>query len=315
MKSRDKFLDSSIVDELNRIENLPETKNKLKSILNKNSNKNMENFSVGFLGFVASTIAARFFSGYFLYIILILIWLPFFNFFSRNKYNSEDTYIKNFLEPVLKKVLPDTEVDYDEEMDLDILGNLVYNSKIYESKCHITFGDEYKTQFCNLYAYHEKFNDKGKEVRYTDFQGQVLASCFNTGINGHIRVVPVCNKSMGSVSYGPYGNKRKDEKEILTESIEFNNSYSIFSTDDYYARLIIDAKVIDFLNEIKNKMRVSIYMSEKFVAMAFETNNTLFKPPLFFISVDKLALAGNYEKIRTNLSQFYTIMDNFVDNF
>ena len=140
--------------------------------------------------------------------------------------------------------------------------------------------------------------------------GQILVSNLKTNIDGHIRIVPVVDKNLfGYKKYGIYNKKHKDEEEIETEYIDFNETYSIFSTDEFYTRLVLNPNIMEILNKWKDKMRVSIYMNEKYISISFESNENLFYLPSTKTEIDELSLAGEYEKVSEKLADFYGLID------
>lgn len=314
-KFRDKFTDPDIIKKIQELENSPQNMEKLKVIKAKMKDRATKPLFLGCLGLIIAGNAAIYFKAYGAIVIFIMIVIAS-NYLEKNRHNMTDDYVNNFLLPVLKEILPDTRINYLEGIDLEILGNLIYNSKKYYSNCHIIFGDDYKTEFCNLRAYHY-IKDKDKtEEEVVDFEGQVLAAKMDTKIKGHIRIVPVVKENfLGDKIYRAYGSKRKDEKEVMVESIKFNGSYSIFSTDDFYTRLILDPKIIEILNDWSDKMRVCLYMDEKYIAISFESHKFLFPVPGGGKSVENLSLSGEYEKIRGKLSYFYELIDIIGEKF
>ena len=233
-----------------------------------------------------------------------------------NKYSKQrrtelaTSYTDNFLLPVLNEILPDTTIDYSKKVDVKVMQRLVPDSQYYFGNCHIVFGDDYKTEFSNMQAFTETEDSEGHTRQIIDFCGQVLMAKFDTKINGHIRVVPIKKgKVLGFRNHGNYGKKTKIEKEIETESLEFNKSYAIYSTDDFYTRLILDPKIIELLNDWKEKMRVCLYMNEQYISVSFESNAFLFALPQTKKQVDELSLSAEYEKVREKLSGFYSLID------
>lgn len=315
MKLGERFSDPAIINKINEIENLPENKNKLNNIKASLKNKINNKFMIAIRCLALSLIACRFLKEYAL-VVVIFIWVYFYNSYNKNKEDVASSYISNFLEPVLEEVLPDTKLDYFGEMDLNVLANVVQGSNTYYSNCHITFGDEYKTEFCNLRATHYERNDDKKLEEVENYRGQVFVTHFETGINGHIRVVPVSKTiSAGKKLHKPYGEKKNDEEEIETESIEFNEGYSIFSTDDFYTKLILDAYLIDYLNDLRKNRKVSIYMNENYIAVSFKSKTKLFEVPTLPGDVDRLSLSGEYEELRNKLVDFYKLTDLILQNF
>ncbi len=313
-KYRERFLDPEVSKKIEVLENAPDTKRRLERVRTSLKSKVTEPFCIGAIGVFISIVAFLFFNEYAI-IPIFFIWQFCSKYIKKSRTDIADLYVRHFLKPVLTEILPDTEVDYFGRIDLKILSNLVRDSEKYYSNCHIIFGDDYRTEFCNLESYHYTTDKDDHEVRHTDFTGQVLCAKLETNISGHIRVVPVYKKGIFGKNHWPYGNKRKDENEIQTESIEFNNSYSIFSTDDFYTRLILDANIIELLNNMKKNMDVAIYMNEKYISVAFESKHFLFTAPHTKNFVDKLSLAGEYEKVRTKLADFYALIDIIGEKF
>lgn len=313
-KYRERFLDPEVSRKIEVLENAPETKSRLERVRTSLKSEVPKPFYIGAIGVFVSIVAFSYFKE-FAIIPIFFIWQFCSKYIKKSRTDIADLYVGHFLKPVLTEILPDTEVDYFGGIDLKILGNLVRDSEKYYSNCHIIFGDDYRTEFCNLESYHYTTDKDDHEVRHTDFTGQVLCAKFETNISGHIRVVPVYKKGIFGKNHWPYGNKRKDEKEIQTESIEFNNSYSIFSTDDFYTRLILDANIIELLNNMNKNMDVAIYMNEKYISVAFESKHFLFAAPHTKGFVDNLSLAGEYEKVRTKLADFYALIDIIGEKF
>lgn len=307
-KYRDKFTNPEIVKRIEQIENSPQMQSKLHSVKNGMKDNIINPFLV--IGAMVGFIALRAMLG--IYSILVMAALVYF----WNKYSKQrrtelaTSYTDNFLLPVLNEILPDTTIDYSKKVDVKVMQRLVPDSQYYFGNCHIVFGDDYKTEFSNMQAYTETEDSEGHTRQTIDFCGQVLMAKFDTKINGNIRVVPVKKgKVLGFRNHGSYGRKTKIEKEIETESIEFNNSYAIYSTDDFYTRLILDPKIIELLNDWKEKMRVCLYMNEQYISVSFESNAFLFALPQTKKQVDELSLSTEYEKVREKLSGFYSLID------
>lgn len=314
MKSTEMFSDPAIVDEIKKIETTPEAKKRLDDIRRDIKNRMTESYVFGLIGIIGVLILYSFIKIYALIVIAILI--KYWSIYSeRNKNYLATAYVNNFLDPVFKKILPGTKIDYFGSMDQAIFENLLHRSDRYTSNCHITFADEYKTEFCNMIAVHDERQNKGKTEEVTDFRGQVLMASVNTGIKGHIRVVPSTQKALGNKSNGAYGKRRGEEKEIQTESIEFNNLYSIFSTDDFNTRFILDARTLELLTDMRKKMKVAIYMNDEYVSIAFQSGKHILTLPIIPQLVDKISLSSEYEEIRTKLADFYTLMNLIMEKF
>ena len=308
-KYRDKFTNPEIVKRIEQIENSPQMQSKLHSVKNGMKN-NIINPFVIVIGAIFGFIALRAMLDIYSFLVIAAL-VYFWKKYSKQRRNElAKSYIDNFLLPVLKEILPDTTIDYFKKIDLKVMKRLVPNSQYYFGNCHIVFGDDYKTEFSNMEAFTETEDSEGHTRQTIDFCGQALMAKFDTKINGHIRVVPIKkSKVLGVRNHGNYGKKTKIEKEIETESLEFNNSYAIYSTDDFYTRLILDPKIIELLNDWKEKMRVCLYMNEQYISVSFESNVFLFTLPQTKKQVDELSLSAEYEKVREKLSGFYSLID------
>ena len=107
---------------------------------------------------------------------------------------------------------------------------------------------------------------------------------------------------------GYYGRKTKEESEVQTESIEFNNSYSIFSTDDFYTKLVLDPSFIEILNNLQKRMRVCLYLDGEHIIAAFDSGWYLFGAP-GESGVENLSLIREYERFRDVLAEYYEIIN------
>lgn len=308
-KYRNRFTDPEIIKKIEKLEKSPQAQAKLQAVKNGMREKIKAPFYIGCLGIIIiGIIAIRI--NEFVFILIYFAWKFWSKYFKKNKEDIANAYIDNFLLPILKEILADTTINYFELMDLVILEKLVSDSDVYHSNCHIIFGDFYKTEFCNMESYHYREDSNGHKESVRDFTGQVLVAKIPTNINGHIRIVPVCKKKfLGHKNYGRYGNIRKDEEVFETESMAFNDAYSIFYTDDFYVPLILDPKILDILTNWKDKMRVCFYMNNKYISLAFESNEFLFSIPKTPKEVDDLSMAGEYEKIRWKLADFYNLIN------
>ena len=251
------------------------------------------------------------YSRYKYYLLIVGVFVVCFagKFFVNNKVDVDTLYSDNVLTPIFNAILPGTVLKNSEGIDSSIFNNLLPISSRYYSNTHIIFGDEFKTEFSNMQAMHFSRSESGKTVKKTDFIGQVLLINSKTNINGHIRIVPVTGKNfMGQKLNGYYGKKTKEESEVQTESIEFNNSYSIFSTDDFYTKLVLDPSFIEVLNNLQKRMRVCLYLDSERIVAAFDSGRYLFGAP-GKSGVENLSLAREYSKFRDVLAEYYEIIN------
>ena len=168
-------MDPEVSKKIEVLENAPDTKSRLERVRTSLKSKVTEPFCIGAIGVFISIVAFLFFKEYAI-IPIFFIWQFCSKYIKKSRTDIADLYVRHFLKPVLTEILPDTEVDYFGRIDLKILSNLVRDSEKYYSNCHIIFGDDYRTEFCNLESCHYTTDKDDHEVRHTDFTGQVLCA-------------------------------------------------------------------------------------------------------------------------------------------
>lgn len=225
--------------------------------------------------------------------------------------DTEIVYKENILKPILAEICPGTSLDYSPANDYDVYEKLLPRADKYYSDCHIQFAFESKTEFSNMTAYHYRSSSKGKRIYIEDFDGQVMLIRQQTKLRGHIRIFP--KKSYKGEDYNPYLKKLRDEREIISESLSFNENYAVFATDDFYTKLILDPSLIERLNAWSERMNICLYISESIIAIAFDSKASLFPCPSTINEVKNLTLVGEYERVRYLLGDYYELINIIRD--
>ncbi|MDK8692149.1 hypothetical protein CJ213_02090 [Gardnerella swidsinskii] len=312
------FTNPEVLNRLAQIEQSPQIQGKLSALKEDVKNNSFDPIRliplipvVMVLGTLYNYFPNIDYSRYKYYLLIVGVFVVCFagKFFVNNKVDVDALYADNVLTPILNVILPGTVLNNSEGIDSSIFDNLLPISSKYYSSKHIIFGDEFRTEFSNMQAIHFSRSESGKSVKKTDFVGQVLLINAKTNINGHIRIVPVTGKNfMGKKLNGYYGRKTKEESEVQTESIEFNNSYSIFSTDDFYTKLVLDPSFIELMNNLQKRMRVCIYLDSEHIIAAFDSGWYLFGAP-GKSGVENLSLTREYARFRDVLAEYYEIIN------
>lgn len=311
---RKRFTDPSVIEKIKEIENSKEVQARLKSaregIKQRTFSFEKITWQVVMAAFFILLILSKLDLTFILVFIMFFFMGPIKKFLDKRRNEKSKAYVDNFLLPTLNEIFPDTEVKYHEGLKINVLEKFFPYEEKFFGNCHIIFEDEFNTEFSNAQAVHYVSDSDGNDERVVVFCGQVLLINMHTNIKGHIRVVPVVKKGMfGKKKHGIYGEIDKDEREIETESIEFNESYSIFSTDNFYSRLILDPNIMEILNNWKRKMRVILYMNEDYISVAFNSGEYLFEVPKTIAEIEKLSLSSEYEEIREKLVDLYELID------
>lgn len=300
-------------DTLKRIEEKeksPQIQEKLAAIKEEMKGKKTETFDyrlliAGFIGLLL--IRTRYYS---LFVIALICYFKFFKAPNKVDHDISGAYVDCFVNPILEEIFPGTKLDYNDSLGESDFDKIFPRAYSYESNCHISFADEYETQLFNLEAVAQDRNSKGNLVYRTDFGGQVLLMNFKTKSTGHVRIVPLKFRN----EYGPhmdisYGKIRDGEREIFTESIDFNNSYGVFATDELVAKKILDPNIINIMNAWIGRTGLWLYMDEDGLMMGFRSRSNIFTPPTKKSEIEKLSLSGEYDKVGMDLGYYYGLMD------
>ncbi|WP_122819373.1 DUF3137 domain-containing protein [Varibaculum vaginae] len=312
-KHQNVFTDPETAKKIAQLENSPEMQNRLQQVKADMKTKTFNPLSVRFIVMVI-LVMSLLRTTYYPLLFVAIAWWVFTNPNDKNQTDLDESYVNNFLSPLLQTVFPGTTLNYLEGFDRGFYDCILPKSHRCSSSCHITFADKYKTEFTNMQSWHYERHNTKKSIKVTDFYGQVFLVRLPTKVKGRLRIVPVIGKRWGnSKAHGRYGDREKDEVEIQTESLEFNDAYSIFSTDEFYARLILDPNVITILNNWAQKMPISLYVAGEYIVLGFDSGRWLFSTPTSRKAIEDISIANEYEKVRKLLADFYDLIDIFIE--
>ncbi|HEL0550846.1 TPA: DUF3137 domain-containing protein [Streptococcus equi subsp. zooepidemicus] len=304
-----RLTDPIVLEKIRAIEASPEHHQKLEQIKSDMSGNARKN-NLGWLTMVIGAIILYGMVDRSLALFLIifvggLVWPRLKTFKTAN----ELSYVDHFLLPVLQEALPDVKIDYYSGIEPSLLKLATPSSRWYDSNCHIIFGDDMQTEFCNLYAYHEE-NEDDNWHRVTDFNGQVLLAKYHTAIKGYIRIVPTQKGFLGREKvHSGYKAKLKGEVQLEMEDIRFNETYNVYCTDELSARMLLNPYMLAVLDEWREEMPVAVYMNGDTVVVSFYSGQQLLKTPSSRGAIEKLALSSEYENIQDKLVKMYRLLD------
>lgn len=140
-KYRDKFTNPEIVKRIEQIENSPQMQSKLLLVKNGMKNNIINPFVLvigAMFGFIALSAMRAMLDIYSLLVMAAIVY--FWNKYSKQRRNElANSYIDNFLLPVLNEILPDTTIDYSKKIDVKVMKRLVPDSQYYFGNCHIVW--------------------------------------------------------------------------------------------------------------------------------------------------------------------------------
>lgn len=305
-ENTNKLTDPAILERIKAIEASPEYQQKLEEIKRKMTG-NAEKRMLGIVAIIIGGVILHEMTDHFIYIMILIaifVWPRLQKFQDAN----DISYVDNFLLPVLREALPNAKIDYNSGIEIPLLELATPSSRYYDRNCHIVFGDEMQTEFCNLYSYHKEEED-GKMKRFRDFSGQVLLSKYKTNLNGYIRIVPTKKSFWGGESHHGYDGKSKNEVQLEMEDIHFNENYNVYCTDELSARMLLNPYMLEILDEWSKHVSVAVYMNEDTVIVSFYSGRQILQAPNFTGGIEELSLSSEYEKIQAKLIDLYRLLD------
>lgn len=320
LNSREKFIDPSIITKIKEIEDSVAYKEKIDSLKPKMKERSSKLLKLLGLGIIVSFLLIRPL-GYFAAVLFIAYASYLYKLYKENLALNNKDYVENFLLPTLKLIFPNCTIEYNGGINKNLISKTrPFSSRFYTS-CHIYFNDENMMEFCNLNSCHmeRRKNSKGKtRTSYdevSDFYGQVFMAKLSSNIEGNIRILPTVSKTLfANKNHGYYGDKGRGESCIRTESIVFDEAYTIYATDQLFTKIILDPKIIEILNFWSKKMKLAIYIEHDTILAFFESHEFIFNTPMLKSDINKLSISNEYEKIRKKLYDFYNLIDIICEN-
>lgn len=304
------FMDKEVLTRIEEIENSPEqqaTLQRIKTEMVSGTERQNKAILLAIPLFIGLSIVVRD------SVILLLAGFVFFYYWNKQnaivKRKNTASYVDNFLLPVLREVLPNVEIDYWGGIDSRVFEDVTPKTETHSASCHIQFNDDYRTEFCNLWSYSTYTDSDGDTHTQDDFRGQVLRAQYETGLRGHIRIVPTKMGLFRREKQRGYDKTRKGETKIETEDIRFNETFNVYCTDEVSSRALLNPYLLRALVEYRETYPVSLTMDENSVALSFYSDTFVLRRPEKKQEIEELTLSGEYKKVQSQLGKFYTLLD------
>lgn len=304
------FMDKEVLTRIEEIENSPEqqaTLQRIKTEMVSGTERQNKAILLAIPLFIGLSIVVRD------SVILLLAGFVFFYYWNKQnaivKRKNTASYVDNFLLPVLREVLPNVEIDYWGGIDPRVFEDVTPKTETHSASCHIQFNDDYRTEFCNLWSYSTYTDSDGDTHTQDDFRGQVLRAQYETGLRGHIRIVPTKMGLFRREKQRGYDKTRKGETKIETEDIRFNETFNVYCTDEVSSRALLNPYLLRALVEYRETYPVSLTMDENSVTLSFYSDTFVLRRPEKKQEIEELTLSGEYKKVQTQLGKFYTLLD------
>ena len=153
-------------------------------------------------------------------------------------------------------------------------------------------------------------NTPGKVV--TTFRGQVYVLSAKKSISGSVRIA-VGMHNGSSLSW--FRKKEKNEVKIKTESVLFNQNFTVFATNEQETFYILTPYVMEQLLNLKNRygtFGISIEGNE--IAIALNTGYFLLDKPQEYKDIEKMSIENCKKQAQQILSFANSMEDLFGGN-
>ena len=161
-------------------------------------------------------------------------------YFAKGGKNNDDLYAEEFLNPILQKIFPKSNLGQRGSLPLQAMKKVTPKSEKYEPFFFLSLGDEQDTRMCNLYSSHTETRietrdgkEYAKNVQVTDFVGQVFSMQLPVNFNGQLRVVPTKKTLvLKREVQDAYPGALPGEQKIDVEDIQHNENFNIYCSDE-----------------------------------------------------------------------------------
>jgi len=243
--------------------------------------------------YASSNNAQGFAIGAFISLIAGIIMLVIFN-------NKRKNYVSWFKENIVHSIIKfiDPELHYNPARYVH--ENDYENSGLYLEHADRYRGDDYvegrrdKTFFCFSELHTEKEVTSGKSTHWeTVFKGLFFIGDFNKNFQGRTFIYSENNPQLGFFSKF-FTSFARDLEKVKLESIEFENKFIVYSSDQVEARYILTPSFMERLVKLQDLMgdRTSYSFVDTNVYVAVPIRDELFEPSIF--SENEYTRLGDY---------------------
>ena len=245
------------------------------------------------------------------YLLIFLVGLRFYKLIK----NNTNQYDKDIVEKAIHSVLQEAEISprgFVNARKLYFRG-IVPDFTNDSGSYLISYKKEGRVQyFCNLDLVYNNAVDNTPGKVVTTFRGQVYVLSAKKSISGSVRIiVGMHNESFRSW----FRKKEKDEVQIKTESVLFNESFTVFTTNEHEAFYILTPYVMEQLLNMKNRygnFGISIAGSE--IVIALNTGYFLLNKPQEYKDIENMSIENGKKQMQQILSFANSMEDLFSGN-
>jgi len=204
-------------------------------------------------------------------------------------YNKRKNYVSWFKENVVHSIIKFIEPDLHYNHAGYVHKNDYENSGLYLEGVDRYRGDDYvegrrdKTTFCFSELHTEKRVSSGKSTHWqTIFKGLFFIGDFNKNFQGRTFIYSENNPQLGFFSK-MFSSFAWNLEKVNLESLEFENKFIVYSSDQVEARYILTPSFMERLVKLQDLMgdRTSYSFVDTNVYVAIPISDELFEPSVF----------------------------------
>ena len=204
-------------------------------------------------------------------------------------YNKRKNYVSWFKEKVVHSIIKFIEPDLHYNHAGYVHKNDYENSGLYLEGVDRYRGDDYvegrrdKTTFCFSELHTEKRVSSGKSTHWqTIFKGLFFIGDFNKNFQGRTFIYSENNPQLGFFSK-MFSSFAWNLEKVNLESLEFENKFIVYSSDQVEARYILTPSFMERLVKLQDLMgdRTSYSFVDTNVYVAIPISDELFEPSVF----------------------------------
>lgn len=228
----------------------------------------------------------------------------------------EVKFSNNYKNLILKDILSgDNQLSWKEneflsQQDFADSGLFNYQS-IYAYKGSDLFQQsEFNFRGSRLVVQEKEVNTSGgkTEVKITEiFNGYLFVADFNKSFQHKTFIFPDYGRQVLGEVYGEMANewvKRGGAKLVKFEDVNFEQKFSVYSTDEVEARYLLSTKLIERINQFSNHFYQPVYISfiENKIYVAIATNKDILTPHIYGKIDDPVYLQKQIAQLNAMLS-------------
>ena len=207
--------------------------------------------------------------------------------------NKKSKYKEKYKEQVVQEIIYNIAPEWYYDQNLFVEQEEYNNSEIFTTKYNEYSGDDLvtgkldKTNFiCSeVKTQHVTTTGSGKNKktkRIHIFQGLLFKADMNKDFEGKTLIIDKQYNSHVTSGKGIEDDLRRPSEKIYMESPEFNDLFTVYSTDQVEARYLITPKIMENILKIREKYDFPVYISFTGgnIYFALSTNKDLFEPSI-----------------------------------